>query len=169
VDETEDSGVGKFKRELENAESYAEVWRIVRETAESSVGKHRAGMMLFLDDLPLQLGAYHSVGTNNIVLNRSLVEVVEASEKSRPVVNVLVYNLLLHEYLHALGELSEGEVKRLVVVIAKKCFGNEHTATVIARKSPWILLRNIPIAAGNAPKRVMQIVKDFEKTDRYIV
>lgn len=169
MDETEDSGVGKFKRELENAESYAEVWRIVRETAESSVGKHRVGMMLFLDDLPLQLGAYHSVGTNNIVLNRSLVEVVEASEKSRPVVNVLVYNLLLHEYLHALGELSEGEVKRLVVVIAKKCFGDEHTATVIARKSPWVLLRSIPVTAGNPPKRVMQIVKDSEKTDKYIV
>lgn len=126
-------------------------------------------MMLFLDDLPLQLGAYHPVGTNNIVLNRTFVDVVEASEKSKSVVNALVYNLLLHEYLHALGELSEKEVRHLVTVVAEKCFGAEHVATVIARKTPWMLLRDIPVSAVNAPKRVMQIVKDFEKTNTYIV
>ncbi len=50
-------------------------------------------MMLFLDDLPLQLGAYYPVGTNNIVLNRALVEIVEASMSDKPTVNALVYNL----------------------------------------------------------------------------
>lgn len=126
-------------------------------------------MMLFLDDLPLQLGAYHPVGTNNIVLNRTLVEIVETQEKSKVVVNSLVYNLLLHEYLHAMGEYSETEVRRLVVVVATKCFGRRHTVTNAARKSPWVLLKDIPIAAINAPKRVMQIVRDFEKTSKYVV
>jgi hypothetical protein len=84
-------------------------------------------------------------------------------------VNALVYNLLLHEYLHALGDLSEEAVRRTVAVVAQRCFGDEHVATVIARKSPWSLLRDIPVAALNAPKRVMQIVKDFEKTGKYII
>ena len=125
--------------------------------------------MLFLDDLPLQLGAYHPVGTNNIVLNRALVEIVEASVSSKRVVNALIYNLLLHEYLHALGEYSEVEVRRMVVTVARECFGEEHIVTMIARKTPWILLKNIPLAAVNAPKRVMQIVKDFEETGKYVV
>lgn len=159
----------RLRNSLETAESYAEVWRIVKGTAKFSLGKRRGGMMLFLDDLPLQLGAYHSIGTNNIVLNRALVEIVEASISSRRVVNALVYNLLLHEYLHALGEYSEVEVRRLVIAVACECFGEEHTATVIAKKTPWVLLRNIPLEAVNAPKRVMQIVRDFEKTDTYIV
>jgi hypothetical protein len=159
----------RLRNSLETAESYAEVWRIVKGTAKFSLGKRRGGMMLFLDDLPLQLGAYHSIGTNNIVLNRALVEIVEASISSRRVVNALVYNLLLHEYLHALGEYSEVEVRRLVIAVARECFGEEHTATVIAKKTPWVLLRNIPLEAVNAPKRVMQIVRDFEKTDTYIV
>ena len=159
----------KYREELETAKGYAEVWQIVKDTVESSLGRRRGGIMLFLDDLPLQLGAYHPVGTNNIVLNRTLVEVVEASEKSKLVVSALVYNLLLHEYLHALGELSEDEVKRLVVVVAQKCFGEEHIATTIARKTPWILLRDIPVGPINAPKRVMEIVKDLEKTGKYIV
>jgi hypothetical protein len=167
--EKEADAVGKYQQRLETAENYAGVWQLVKDTVESSLCKRGGGMMLFLDDLPLQLGAYHPVGTNNIVLNRSLVEVVEAQEKSKLVVNALVYNLLLHEDLHALGELSEDEVKRLVVVIGKKCFGEEHIVTTIARKTPWILLRDIPVGPINAPKRVMEIVKDLEKTGKYIV
>jgi hypothetical protein len=169
VNKNDDLAPAKFQNELDAAKNYAEVWQIVKNTVETSLGKHRVGMMLFLDDLPLQLGAYHPVGTNNIVLNRTLIEIVEASEKSKIVVNSLVYNLLLHEYLHALGELSEAEVQRTVVLVAKKCFGENHTATDIAHKSPWVLLKDIPVAATNAPKRVMRIVTDFEKTDKYVV
>jgi hypothetical protein len=57
----------------------------------------------------------------------------------------------------------------LVYDIARKCFGEDYVVTVIAKKSPWVLLKGIPFEAVNAPKRVMEIVKDFEKTDKYIV
>ena len=78
-------------------------------------------MMLFLDDLPLRLGAYHPLGTNNIVLNRSLIHIVEV-------------------------------------------------ATKLAEMGPWALLKDIPLDVIDVPKRVMEIVKDFEKaTERYIV
>lgn len=160
---------GQFAERLDKAKNYAEVWQIVKETVQYALGKRRDSMMLFLDDLPLQLGAYYPVGTNNIVLNRSLVEIVEASISSKPTVNALIYNLLLHEYLHALGEMSEVEVRRVVVEVAAKSFGNEHIATVIAQKSPWVLLKDIPLGPYNAPKRVMEIVRDFEKTSKYIV
>ncbi|HMK95851.1 MAG TPA: hypothetical protein VK536_10695 [Candidatus Limnocylindrales bacterium] len=159
----------RFSSRLDEAKNYSEVWRIVKDTVRLSLGKRRDSLMLFLDDLPLQLGAYYPVGTNNIVLNRSLVEIVEASGSPRSTVNALVYNLLLHEYLHALGEYSEVEVRRMVVEVASKCFGEKHIVTVIARKSPWVLLKDIPLGPRSAPKRVMQIVKDFEKTGQYIV
>ena len=125
--------------------------------------------MLFLDDLPLQLGAYHPVGTNNIVLNRVLIEVVKASISSKRVANALVYNLLLHEYLHALGGMSETAVRRSVAKVAQTCFGKKHIVTTIARKTPWVLFQNIPLQAINVPKRIMQIVKDFEEAGKYIV
>jgi hypothetical protein len=163
------SSVEKFRNSFETAKTYAEVWQTVKDTVEFSLRKRRGSMMLFLDDLPLQLGAYHPLGTNNIVLNRTLVEIVESSMSSKRVVNALVYNLLLHEYLHALGELSETKVRRKVAEVAQACFGERHIVTVIARKSPWVLLQNIPLRAINAPKRVMRIVKDFEKPGKYIV
>jgi len=163
------SNVEHFSDCLDKAKNYAEVGRIVQETAQYAVGKRRNSMMLFLDDLPLQLGAYYPVGTNNIVLNRALVDVVEASVTDKPTVNALVYNLLLHEYLHALGEMSEIGVRREVVEVAKKSFGEEHIATVLAKKSPWVLLKDLPLGPYNTPKRTMEIVQDFEKTGKYVV
>jgi hypothetical protein len=158
-----------FNTKLDKAKDYGEVWKIVKETTEYAVGKRRDSMMLFLDDLPLQLGAYYPVGTNNIVLNRALVEIVDAHMKDKTAVNALIYNLLLHEYLHALGEMSETGVRREVVEVAKKSFGETHIATVVACKSPWILLKDLPLGPLNTRKRFMEIVRDFEKTGKYVV
>ena len=158
-----------FINKLNASNNYSEIWQMVKDTVLYALGKRRDSMMLFLDDLPLQLGAYYPVGTNNIVLNRSLVEIVEASMKDKSTLNALVYNLLLHEYLHALGELSEKSVRQEVIEVAKKCFGEGHIATVVARKSPWVLLKDIPLGPIIAPKRVMEIVRDFERTGTYIV
>jgi hypothetical protein len=169
MDKYESSVIERFRSRLENAAKYGEIWEVVKETVEFTSHKHRRGMMLFLDDLPIQLGAYHPLGTNNIVLNRTLVQIIEGAIKSKRVVNALIYNLLLHEYLHALGETHELKVRRMVYEIAKKCFGENHIVTSIANKSPWALLKGIPLEIVNAPKRVMEIVKDFEKTDKYIV
>jgi hypothetical protein len=161
--------VEEYRKRLETAASYGEVWEIVKDTVEFALSKRRSGMMLFLDDLPIQLGAYHPVGTNNIVLNRVLVQIVEAAVESRRVLNAFVYNLLVHEYLHALGEYSEIAVRKLVVEVAKKSFGEDYIVTQVAVKSPWILLKGIPLDKVNVPRRFMEIVKDFEKTDKYVV
>ncbi|MEM3699641.1 MAG: hypothetical protein QXL57_02090 [Candidatus Bathyarchaeia archaeon] len=169
MNEGNSATIESFRSRLENAKSYGEVWEIVKDTVYFSLHRRRGGMMLFLDDLPIQLGAYHPFGTNNIVLNRRLIQIVEAALKSKRVVNALIYNLLLHEYLHALGEFSEVQVRELVYEIAKKCFGEDYIASLIAKKSPWALLKGIPLEAVDVPRRVMEIVKDFEKTDNYIV
>lgn len=167
--ENEPASVKRFRERLETAASYAEVWETVKDTVEFALHKRRGGMLLFLDDLPIQLGAYYPLGTNNIVLNRVIVQIVEAAGEPRRVVNALVYNLLLHEYLHGLGEVSEVKVRQMVVDVAQECFGKEHIATQVAIKSPWVLLKGIPLESVNIPRRVMEIVKDFEKTDRYVV
>jgi len=159
-----------YRSRIEGAQGYAEVWEMVKDSVKDTIGEHRVGMMLFLDDLPFQLGAYHPLGTNNIVLNRALVQVVEAATKSKQLVNSFVYSLLLHEYLHALGYIPETQVRPLVYRISRACFGEDHVVTRLAEKSPWALLRGVPINEIEAPRRVMEIVKDFEKSNKdYIV
>jgi hypothetical protein len=164
------SKVEVYRSRIDKAEGFSEVWEIVKDTVKDYLGKHRVGIMLFLDDLPLQLGAYHPLGTNNLVLNRTLVQIAEATTKSKQLVNAFVYSLLVHEYLHALGYVPESEVRSLVYEISKACFREDHIVTKLAEKSPWALLRGVPINQIEAPKRVMEIVKDFEKSNqRYIV
>jgi hypothetical protein len=159
-----------YSSRINKARGFSEVWAIVKDTVRDCLGEHRVGMMLFLDDLPLHLGAYHPLGTNNMVLNRTLVQIVESFRKSKRLVNAFVYSLLVHEYLHALGHVSEAEVRSLVYKISKECFGEDHTVTKLAEKSPWALLRGVPLRGIEAPKRAMEIVKDFEKpNERYIV
>jgi len=167
---TKHARVEENRSKLDNAQGYSDVWELVKDTVRDSLGEHRVGMMLFLDDLPLQLGAYHPLGTNNIVLNRALVQIVEAATQSKRLVNAFVYSLLVHEYLHALGHVSEAEVRPLVYKVSMDCFGEDHIITRLAEKSPWVLLRGVPLSRVEAPKRVIEIVKDFEKSNqRYIV
>ena len=164
------SKMKKYRSRLENAKGYGEVWEIVKATVKSSLNERRVGMMLFLDDLPLRLGAYHPLGTNNIVLNRALVNIVEAASKSKRLINSFVYNLLLHEYLHALGRQREAQVRPLVYKISRESFGQNHITTQLAELGPWSILKGIPLDAMDVPKRVIEIVKDFEKADKkYII
>ena len=164
------SRVKVYRSRINKAEGYSEVWEIVKDSVKDILGKRRVAMMLFLDDLPLHLGAYHPLGTNNIVLNRILVQIVEAATKSKHRVNAFVYSLLLHEYLHALGHVPEAEVRSLVYKISRDCFGEDHIITRLAEKSPWALLKGISLNELEAPKRAIEIVKDFEKPDQaYIV
>lgn len=167
---SETPSVEQYSLRLDEAKGYSETWELVKDTVKTALEEHRVGMMLFLDDLPIQLGAYHPVGTNNIVLNRTLVQVVEAATKSRRLVNAFVYILLLHEYLHALGYVRETEARQLVYRISKRSFGEDHVVSRLARTSPWALLKDVPLSLIEAPKRVMEIVKDFERSNqKYIV
>lgn len=167
---SESDKAAKYRSRIDKAQGYSEVWEIVKDSVKDVLGEHRVALMLFLDDLPLQLGAYHPLGTNNIVLNRALVQIVEAATQSTKLVNAFVYSLLLHEYLHALGHVPESEVRPLVYEVSASCFGDDHIVAVLAKKSPWTLLKGVPLGRIDAPKRVVEIVKDFEKsTQRYIV
>jgi hypothetical protein len=164
------SNVEYYCSMIDDAEGFRGVWEIVKETVKVSLSKQRLGMLLFLDDLPLNLGAYHQLGTNNIVLNRSLVNIVQAVTKSKKLVNSFVYSILTHEYLHSLGYVSETEVHSLVYEISKQCFGADHTVTILAKKTPWSLIKGIPLTGLTTTKQPMELIKDLEKTNQdYII
>ena len=164
------SKVEHYRSRIDEVEGFSGVWEIVKDTVKVTLGKHRLGMLLFLDDLPLHLGAYHQLGTNNIVLNRSLVNIVEAVTKSKKLVNAFVYSILTHEYLHALGHVSEAEVRSLVYDVSRECFGENHIVTTLAEKTPWVLIKGIPLNEIALPKQAMELVKDLEKPNQgYII
>jgi hypothetical protein len=158
-----------YRLKIDEAEGFSGVWEIVKETVKATLGEHRQGMLLFLDDLPLHLGAYHQVGTNNIVLNRSLLNIVETVTKTKKLINAFVYSILTHEYLHALGHISEAEVHSLVYDVSKRCFGEDHIVTTLAEQTPWALLKGIPLREIAVNKQDMELIKDLEKPNHHYI
>jgi hypothetical protein len=168
-DERDFPKVAHFRSRMDDVEGFSEIWELVTDTVEATLGEYRKGMLLFLADLPLRLGAYHQLGTNNIVLNRRLVNIVEATTQSKKTVNAFIYSILTHEYLHALGHVSETEVRAIVYDIARECFGYDHTVTTLAEKSPWILLKDVPLNRVTMPEQAMELVKDLEKPNQHYI
>jgi len=122
-----------MKKEFERANSYPELFKLVKEMVKEQLGLHRVGLMLGLSDLGIQgnqvLGAFHPMGSNIIVINTTPLKRIE-KELFKPYLTTV----LLHEYLHSLGFEDEEEVQALTYVILEKSLGENHIATKVARK-----------------------------------
>lgn len=119
---------GHLSRDL----SFDAIFRLVKKAVERTLKRHRAGLTLVLNQLPNAVGAYHEVGSNFIVVNRTILDAVAALGKKREELNAFVFSILLHEYLHSLGYLDEGEVRRLVYYVIEENLGKDHIATRMA-------------------------------------
>ncbi|MBS7649163.1 MAG: hypothetical protein QXK89_09875 [Candidatus Bathyarchaeia archaeon] len=152
-----------FAEKLDSCESYGEIFDLVKKAVKKTIGLHRVGLLLYLENLPPYIGAYHQVGSNGIVLNKLLIGVMSKSLISKTEFNSLIFSLLLHEYLHSLGYLDERKVKQLVYEISLKTFGKEHPAVKMALQPP---LLNIPeLYSENYVNHSIEIVKDFERIE----
>ncbi|MHA2346115.1 MAG: hypothetical protein ACXACP_05305 [Candidatus Hodarchaeales archaeon] len=71
-----------FKNEYENLESqdYSQLFDLVRRIVRDLMGKSRPGILLGLEDLGIgsrgYVGGYHRVGTNEIYLNRNVLQIM---------------------------------------------------------------------------------------------
>jgi hypothetical protein len=122
------------RRRLASARSFDEVFEMVKRATEATLGKHRAGLTLVLGDIPNNVGAYHELGSNAIVMNRNLLRIVEKLSKSRARKNSYVFMILLHEYLHSLGYTDDRQVRRLGREISAEFFGSKHPAAEMATR-----------------------------------
>jgi hypothetical protein len=159
---------------LETSENFGDIFEIVKKSVKQQLGIERAGLMLVLADLPMHLGAFHGVGTNQIVMNRALLDRIVAAGHPRGNINAFVYSILLHEYLHSLGVIDESEVRRLVNEISLNTFGPDHPAFTIASKGPWSLLREVEFVDTHISdetrlklkERRAELVTDFDRSHR---
>jgi hypothetical protein len=115
----------------------ADVFELVKKSVKRFLSRHRAGLMLGLADLGMRrgyfLGAFHLVGSNIIVMNRTPLEVA-SKNTNKTTYNAYCFHLLLHEYLHSLGYIDEGEVKELAQEVCMLALGKTHPATVMAER-----------------------------------
>ncbi len=144
--EMKDCRIGK---RLEQASGLPEIFEVVKEAVSASIGMSRAGLMLGLADLggsPMHMvGGLYPSATNIIVMNRApMVFLAKDQERYR----AYCFHILLHEYLHSLGFMDEGEVRRRTYQISKAALGEGHMATIMATD----LSRFLPNVSYGVPK-----------------
>lgn len=157
-----------FAEELDLCESYGDVFELVKRAVEETLGQRRVGLLLYLGNLPLHVGAFHPVGSNIIVVNRRHLQIVTASTKSVTEINSFIFSILLHEYLHSLGYMSERRVRKLVYEIIEWSFGADHPATKMAirRSMPLSQISKYTNQPGDNESLGLELIRDFERSNQ---
>jgi len=154
-----------FQTDLERSRNYGDLFDLVKRAVRKVLGLNRSGLMLYLGDLPLQVGAFHQVGSNGIVLNRRVLDLVSRSMDAIPEVNSFIFTLLLHEYLHSLGYLDERYVRELVSKISSDVFGADHPTVQMALNPPFPKVLPSDMHEENTDP-TLELVKDFERSNQ---
>ena len=154
-----------LSNELEWAKGYSGIFALVKKAVKRSLGEHRVGLMLYLGNLPLRVGAFHPLGTNDIVVNRRLLNVAETEIKQK----AYIFSILLHEYLHSLGYVDERQVRGLTYKVCVENFGKEHHVVDAAVTGPWVNLSPEDFEEMGEDMD-LELVRDFEHIDMgYII
>ncbi len=161
--------MSSMSERLDLCQNFSDVFELVKKSAEHALGQRRAGLMLYLARLPKHIGAYHTLGTNGIVMNRTTLDMVTHGARSLREINSYVYSILLHEYLHSLGYVDERDVRRLVHDVSLETFGPDHPATQIASKGPGAMFPEVALDAVPNEAPDVEVIPDLERSSqRYI-
>ena len=120
------------RQKLASASGFDEVFELVKKAVDQKLGIHRAGLSLVLGDIPNNVGAYHEMGSNAIVMNRNIMKIVWRSTNATERRNAYTFMILLHEYLHTLGFTDDGQVRELSKKITETFVGDGHEAGEMA-------------------------------------
>lgn len=158
--------MNQYVEALDRCVNFGDILEVVRESVKETLGLWRAGLSLYLAELPLNVGAFHEVGSNIIVMNRLLLDIVAKAARSKRELNAYVYSILLHEYLHALGHIEEGEVRSLVYKVSNATFGKGHPATEMAVNGPLTYFPQVLVPGGRPGQGGFEVVRDFDRANQ---
>ena len=146
---------------LDGPAGYDQIFSVVRAAVRAVLHKERPGLSLGLSDLPPQLGAYWPVTGNLIVMNEGLVEAMRRHAENPREFNSFVFVILMHEYLHTLGYLSERQVRPVTALVARQALGPEHPATKMAEGDLWQMFPFLQYAPQGHGAR-LRVVRGFD-------
>ena len=114
---------------------YSQVFDLIRRIVSTVLRKSHSGILLGLQDLGFHpqgfVGGYHRVGTNEIYLNRNVLQLMR-EETPEDHYKAYLFHLLLHEYIHSVGKNDEYETRKLTRKISEKIFNTKHPVYKIA-------------------------------------
>ncbi|MFH1774530.1 MAG: hypothetical protein ABH874_06190 [Methanobacteriota archaeon] len=160
--------VKSFAQRLEEANSLADIFELVKEGVRKVYKTGRAGLSLGLAEIVSQenhlIGAFYPFGSNIIVMNKTPLKKI--GETDPRLFKPYAFHILLHEYLHALGNIDEEYTRKIVYQISLELFGRRHTATKMAKDLNKFLpeLAYSPLDFQPAEHLQIELVQDFDKS-----
>ncbi|MCS4540986.1 MAG: hypothetical protein HY929_01485 [Euryarchaeota archaeon] len=165
--------VKSFAERLDQAGSLADIFEIVKDAVRKIYGFGRAGLTLGLAELGFRkgyfIGAFYPVGSNIIVMNKSLLKLINEADPSffKP----YAFYILLHEYIHSLGNIDENRTEEIAYKIALDLFGPNHLVTLVS-KNPTEFFKKLYPALDwqlgwqpqEEPELYIEMVPDFDKS-----
>jgi hypothetical protein len=142
---------------------FNQAFELVKLAVEDKFKMHRAGLSLILQGLPTKLGAYHILGSNLIIVNKRILNIIKI-HKSLNEYNSYLFMVLTHEYLHSLGIIDELKVRTMTYSLLASLAGENHMATKMARHQPWDLFPELSLFDDNSFEQKFEIIKNFDRT-----
>jgi len=162
-----------YRKRISHFKYFNDAFELVKTAVNEKFKMHRAGLSLILQGLPNNLGAYHILGSNMIILNRRILDKIRQG-KSTEGYNSYLFMVLAHEYIHSFGIVDEIEVRNMTYDLCKSLLGEDHIASIMARYQPWAVFpelniyennnTNSPNFINNSFEKNFEIVKNFDKT-----
>lgn len=164
-----------FNNKLDDCNTLADIFELVKQSVKRFLNRHRAGLMLGLANLGMRrgyfVGAFHPVGSNIIVMNRTPLETALQTTEKR-IFNAYCFHLLLHEYLHSLGYINEDEVRELTHEVCRLALGERHPATIMAERGIAYYFPKVIYFTPEFPVPTdlqIELIKDFDQSSvKYI-
>jgi hypothetical protein len=160
-----------YRERISHIKDFNDAFELVKMAVNEKFKMHRAGLSLILQGLPNNLGAYHILGSNMIILNRRILDIIRQT-KSNEEYNSYLFMVLAHEYIHSFGIVDEIEVRNMAYDLCKSLLGEDHIASIMARYQPWAVFPELSIyqnnntssPSNNSFEKNFEIVKNFDKT-----
>jgi hypothetical protein len=162
--------VENFDEKLDDCNTLAEIFELVKQSVKRFLNRHRSGLMLGLADLGMKqgyfVGAFHLVGSNIIVMNRVPLETA-LQTVDKKIFNAYCFHLLLHEYLHSFGYVDEEDVRDLTQEVCRLALGDGHPATVMSDEEIAVYFPKVTYFTqqSSLPSDIqIELVKNFDSS-----
>jgi hypothetical protein len=156
----------RFVEKIASLKDFDETFELVKAVVLQKFKLHRAGLSLILQMMPSNLGAYHMLGSNAIVVNTYLLITLKKIVKSTEEYNSYIFMVLAHEYLHSLGIVDENTVRQMIFELCTWMLGNDHAATKMAKNGPSAMFPELRSMMQSQFGRDFQVVRNFDRTNQ---
>lgn len=172
---TDEQRLRYYHGRLLEINDFNDAFELVKMAVSEKFKMHRAGLSLILQGLPTNLGAYHVLGSNMIIINKRILDIIRKN-KSEKEYNSYLFMILAHEYLHSFGIIDELHVRNMTYDLCKSLFGENHLSSIMARYQPWSIFPELNLYTNddgnnniNSFDKSFEIIKNFDKTTQYYI